>query len=740
MNTDVQGRLAESQAKVYYLDLQHAEKVLSMQDIDEAEPAEVEEVIEVVTAAKLMTEVVTTATTITVAQVPKASAPRRRRGVVIQDPEETTTTSVIVYTEVKSKDKGKRILIEEPKPLKIQAQIEQDEAFARQLKAKLNANINWDDKKPVTKAQARKNMMLYLKNMAGFKMDFFKGMTYNEIRPIFEKHYNSIKAFLEKGEEEIKEEGSKRKGGSLNQDAAKKQRINEEEEELKTHLHIVANDDDDVYTEATPLSLKMILLVEKKYPLTHFTLEQMLNNVRLEVKEIKMSLELLRPKLMLLVLVEAQHHISNESPLLRVNTPRCDEDSFAHMELKAKGPGSYWGRLIEVVGKSVDSGGVAGNVGMDVEVNNVNPSYQERRQSMEDTLSKFMSESTKRHEENSNLIKEIRASMDDAICNQGAPIKTLEIHIGQVSKVLQERGFGRLPSSSEANRRDQVKSIPTTIEVDSCSIRHIGSDQYAVSTGQIRTLMYESRQMTISFLSRLNGYYCEENKGSHRPQFSKAYSEASQSISQKEKDIGSLTLPSFINNVCFDNALVELGASKRKITLRIGEEKIVFTSVKPASSLIKKVYMLRLRERMELDLKVRLTGETLVLNRSLDPFFNDHIELNDLNEPIELRRNQGDDLMPTIKEGEVIKEFRTRDNEFNTGIDDYPSYCDYDKKIYIDYAHNLKFSFLENMDTYRDEGIGDVIVGEPFLREVRIKARQFKGPITLYKDEKSVSY
>ncbi|GKB72191.1 hypothetical protein Tco_0933603 [Tanacetum coccineum] len=39
--------------------------------------------------------------------------------------------------------------------------------------------------------------------------------------------------------------------------------------------------------------------------------------------------------------------------------------------------------------------------------NNVNPSYQERRQSMEDNLSKFMSESTKRHEEKSNLIKEI---------------------------------------------------------------------------------------------------------------------------------------------------------------------------------------------------------------------------------------------------------------------------------------------------------------------------------------------
>ncbi|GKE27595.1 hypothetical protein Tco_1442979 [Tanacetum coccineum] len=47
--------------------------------------------------------------------------------------------------------------------------------------------------------------------------------------------------------------------------------------------------------------------------------------------------------------------------------------------------------------------------------NNANPSYQERRQSMEDTLRKFMSESAKRHEENSNLIKEIQASTDDTI-------------------------------------------------------------------------------------------------------------------------------------------------------------------------------------------------------------------------------------------------------------------------------------------------------------------------------------
>nr|GFB51066.1 hypothetical protein [Tanacetum cinerariifolium] len=84
MDEDVEVNLEEAQAKTYNLDLQHSEKVLSMQDIDKEEPAEVEEVLEVVTAAKLIIEVVTNAEpTTTAAQVPKVSAPRRIRGVVI---------------------------------------------------------------------------------------------------------------------------------------------------------------------------------------------------------------------------------------------------------------------------------------------------------------------------------------------------------------------------------------------------------------------------------------------------------------------------------------------------------------------------------------------------------------------------------------------------------------------------------------------------------------------------------
>nr|GEZ10499.1 hypothetical protein [Tanacetum cinerariifolium] len=98
-----------------------------------------------------------------------------------------------------------------------------------------------------------------------------QGITYNDIRPIFEKHYNLNQAFLKSVEEEVtcqKEEGSKRKDDSLEQRAAKKQRINEETEELKTHLQIVTNDDDDVCTEATPLALK-VPIVDYQIPHEH---------------------------------------------------------------------------------------------------------------------------------------------------------------------------------------------------------------------------------------------------------------------------------------------------------------------------------------------------------------------------------------------------------------------------------------------------------------------------------------
>nr|GEU45247.1 hypothetical protein [Tanacetum cinerariifolium] len=152
----VQGR----QAKIYKIDIDHASKVLSMQ---EDEPAEVQEVVDVVTTAKLITEVVTAASetitaasiiissakpqvlaaTITVAPVRVAAAStRRRKRVVIRDPEDESST--VIPADTKSKDKGKGIIVEEPKPLKKKQQVKMDEEYARKLHAELNNDIDWD--------------------------------------------------------------------------------------------------------------------------------------------------------------------------------------------------------------------------------------------------------------------------------------------------------------------------------------------------------------------------------------------------------------------------------------------------------------------------------------------------------------------------------------------------------------------------------------------------------------------
>nr|GEZ77855.1 hypothetical protein [Tanacetum cinerariifolium] len=141
--------LAEKHAEIYHLDLDYPSKVLSMQEDD----SEVQEVVEVVTTAKLITEVVTAVTsqvcaasaTISAAKpsIP-AAAPtgvaayiRRRKGVIIRDPEKELSSKTHAETP-KLKDKRKGILIETPKPMKKKDQIELDAEYARKLHEVIN--------------------------------------------------------------------------------------------------------------------------------------------------------------------------------------------------------------------------------------------------------------------------------------------------------------------------------------------------------------------------------------------------------------------------------------------------------------------------------------------------------------------------------------------------------------------------------------------------------------------------
>nr|GFB93076.1 hypothetical protein [Tanacetum cinerariifolium] len=121
-DAEVEGRHADKQAEIYNIDLDHSSKVLSMQEDD----TEVQETIEIVTTAKLMTKVVTAATTqvvaastpipaaklniLTITTAPAVST-RRRKGVLIRDTEEELPSDTPAETP-KVKDKGKGILIE----------------------------------------------------------------------------------------------------------------------------------------------------------------------------------------------------------------------------------------------------------------------------------------------------------------------------------------------------------------------------------------------------------------------------------------------------------------------------------------------------------------------------------------------------------------------------------------------------------------------------------------------------
>nr|GEX82246.1 hypothetical protein [Tanacetum cinerariifolium] len=131
-------------------------------------------------------------------------------------------------------------------------------------------------KRPQTESEARKNMMIYLKNTAGYKMDLFKGMSYDEICPIFQARFDENMRFLFKSREEIEEEDQgvlKSINETPAQKAAKRRKLNkeaQEAEDLKKRLEVVDDEDDDVFIEATPLARKVpvvdyqIVLIDNK--------------------------------------------------------------------------------------------------------------------------------------------------------------------------------------------------------------------------------------------------------------------------------------------------------------------------------------------------------------------------------------------------------------------------------------------------------------------------------------------
>nr|GEY45053.1 hypothetical protein [Tanacetum cinerariifolium] len=272
-DTEVEGRHADKQAELYNLDQDHSSKVLSMQEDD----TEVQEAVKIVITAKLMTKVVTAAATqaiaastpipaakpkiINIAAAPAVST-RKRKGVVIRDPEEELPYDTPAETP-RVKDKGKGIFIEAPKPMKKKDQIEMDAKYVRKLQEEISKeheetykNIDWNDALD--------------HNAEGYKMDFFKGMKYDEILPIFQAKFDANMRFFFKSREEIEEEDEEIIK-SINETpapkAAKRRKLSKEAQEakdLRKRSEVVEDEDDDVFVEATPLAQKLLELMLSK--------------------------------------------------------------------------------------------------------------------------------------------------------------------------------------------------------------------------------------------------------------------------------------------------------------------------------------------------------------------------------------------------------------------------------------------------------------------------------------------
>nr|GFA81490.1 hypothetical protein [Tanacetum cinerariifolium] len=230
-DAEIEGRQADTQAEIYNIDLDHSSKVLSMQEDD----AEVQEAVEIVTTAKLMTEVVTAAAT----QVVAASTPAAKPAVVTPAAKPVV---VNVSTPISAAKPAAK-----PKVLKIVAA-----ASAVSTRKRKGVVIRDPEEKLHDDTPAE---TLYVKD---------KGKV-------------TLKTMFEKTDA---------------QDVIWRCQQTEYGQALVKSWKLLTSCGVHIITFITTM---FALLVEKKYPLSRFTLEQLVNVARLQVEEkSEMSLELLR--------------------------------------------------------------------------------------------------------------------------------------------------------------------------------------------------------------------------------------------------------------------------------------------------------------------------------------------------------------------------------------------------------------------------------------------------------------
>nr|GEV21212.1 hypothetical protein [Tanacetum cinerariifolium]GEV21213.1 hypothetical protein [Tanacetum cinerariifolium] len=170
----------------------------------------------------------------------------KAKDIVMQEPSEATTkTTILLPSQVKDKGKGKLAKIEAEFELAQRLQVEEQEQLTDAEKERLFIEFLQKRRKffaakrnrPPIKAQQRSIMSTYLKNMD-----------------------------VEESSKKAEESSSKRARDKLEQENAKKHKVDDDQEvaELKKCLEIGPDDEDDVTTDATTLSSKSPTIVDYK--------------------------------------------------------------------------------------------------------------------------------------------------------------------------------------------------------------------------------------------------------------------------------------------------------------------------------------------------------------------------------------------------------------------------------------------------------------------------------------------
>nr|GEU44651.1 hypothetical protein [Tanacetum cinerariifolium] len=260
--------------------------------------------------------ITTAATTVTA-----VSIRTKEKEIIMQEPSQTPSPKPIVSSQKPSqpKYKGKAKMVELERPLKKKEQIIMDEQIARDLEAQMQADLEEEKsiakqkeeeanialreelsieeksklfvelmnkrkkdfemlrakerrKRPPTKAQKRKQMCTYLKNVVRFTQNQLKSKSFKEVQQAFNKTMDWINNFEAIDSEAVKDrvvESSKRAREELESKKSKKQKLDEniqdkvaddDSAELQRCLEVVLDDGDDV----TPLSFKPPTIIDYK--------------------------------------------------------------------------------------------------------------------------------------------------------------------------------------------------------------------------------------------------------------------------------------------------------------------------------------------------------------------------------------------------------------------------------------------------------------------------------------------